>query len=204
MLVFAMIIAVLLRNLIFFLFLSAFLLIILIFGSFTIRIKTGNLLVKSYQQSIEHPQSDDLSENDKHIAIIFPHYSSLKDELVIGDCISLLIDGFNKTHKKYKIYNIYKKSNFEEAYYHKNVDELWIIGHGTHGIFGFGKKDENDRIVYSDLKPVDPPKIIYQLHCNNGNMESLWDRNKNGGFVSKYKRTFYHNRCYILQKFKNK
>lgn len=156
------------------------------------------LYIESCRKSIQYPQSANLSENDEHTAIIFPHYTNLTDEIFVLDCIALLIDGFRKMNKKYRIYHIYKSNNFEDAYYNDKVTELWILGHGNRGLLAFGSIGENEHIEYSKLNKVNPPKkYIVQLHCNNEKLQSLKDINKCDGFVSKYKRAGFHNRCYI-------
>jgi hypothetical protein len=161
------------------------------------------LLIQSYQYSLRFPQSVNLSETDDHIAIIFPHYTEFRDELFVLDCIALLVRGFQKANKKFRIYHIYESKNFTDAYRNPKVTELWIIGHGSHGIFAFDNKQEENCIVYSKLEPLDvPKKSIVQLHCNNGEKLSLKDINGCDGFVNNFKRAAFHNRCYIMNKIK--
>lgn len=162
----------------------------------------ASLYTKSLEKSIQYPQSDNLLSNENHVGIIFPVYTDFAESLIIVDCVALLIDGFKKSNKKYHVYHIFKKEDFENAYYHKNVTELWILGHGRRGSISYGNKGE-DKIEYSKLNLVDPKKQkIFQLHCNYGNEPSLKEINKCDGFVSESFRTSYYNRGYIIDTFK--
>jgi hypothetical protein len=164
-----------------------------------------HLLDKSNQKFFLFPQSDNLSEKDEHTAIIFPHYVDEIDKLFIVDCISLLVDSFREDRENYRIYRIMQKKDFEDAYYNPNVTKLWIVGHGDRGGFEFGPNgiDGKEYIEYSKLKKVSPlKKCVVQLHCNHGKKRSLQDCNECKGFVSDYQRTFFHNRCYIINRCK--
>jgi hypothetical protein len=158
--------------------------------------------ILSYQKAIQCPQSDNLSDYEDHVAIILPHYTIPKENFFIGDCITLLIEGFQKSNKKYRIYNVFNLKDFTMAYENDNVSEMWILGHGDHGGLCWGNKID-DYIKYSTLKKLEhPKKFIVQLHCNNGDDESLQEINQCKGFVSKHMRMSFQNRCYIINTLK--
>jgi hypothetical protein len=156
---------------------------------------------ESMAKSIQYPQSEEFSGTEKHTGIIFPVYSDFLENLNTADCIGLLIDEFRKSNKKYRVYHIFEKKNFEDAYYNDYVTELWIIGHGSRGSVVWGNKG-NDKIEYSALRILDQKKeFVVQLHCNHGQKQSLKEINGCDGFVSKSYRTAFWNRGYIIEKF---
>jgi len=157
---------------------------------------------KTIEASLRYPSSDNLSRHDRHIAIIFPHYTAFAQNLIINDCVSLLVEGFQKFQKNYRIYHIFEENDFYNAYYDDKVVELWILGHGDHGGLSYRNKGD-DYIEYSKLSRVLPrKKFIVQLHCNDGDGTSLKEINRCDGFVSNYSRSSFQNRCYIIETLK--
>jgi hypothetical protein len=162
-------------------------------------------LISGNEKGLQYPESDELSDDEDHIAIILGHYTKLPDNLFVSDCIGLLIEECKKTNTKYKIYHIFEPKNFEDAYYNDHTNELWILGHGDRGGLCYGKKGD-DYIEYSKLNRLAlPKKFIVQLHCNNVFDEtgpSLMEINQCDGFVSKHYRMFFQNRSFIIKNFK--
>jgi hypothetical protein len=174
-----------------------------LFGLALIILKSAGY-TESINKSIQYPNSKNLQKSDDHIGIIFPIYSNFFDTLIIGDSISLLIDGFNECNRKFRIYYICNREQFEIPYRDPHVTDLWIFGHGSKGSFSYGNNGD-ERIEYSRLDDMQPSKqYVVQLHCNHGTRQSLKEKNRCRGFVSSSWRTLYYNRCHIIKRVKER
>lgn len=160
---------------------------------------TFELYVKSCQAIFQYPE---YMSNEKHSAIIYIHYEKPLIDQGISDIPSLLIEGFQKNKIPYKVYHIFNPENFESIFYNNLVTDLWIIGHGDHGGFSYGRKRRNvDYFSYSNLDKKPPKHFIAQLHCNCGDEESLVSINHPyEGFVTDRILTLTQIRYYVITK----
>lgn len=88
---------------------------------------------------------------------------------------------FKKTNKNYKIIQKIEKSDFNKIVADDKCKELYLIGHGSKGLFGIGNNTNEiiEIIDYSKYSESPKKRIIAQLHCahikNENNNESLMD-----------------------------
>lgn len=157
------------------------------------------LYVKSCLTIFQFPE---FQSNTEHSAIILIHYEKIETEEGIFDLSTLLINGFRENKIPYKVYHVFEPSDFESIFYNNLVKDLWIIGHGDHGGFSYGKKRrEIDYFSYSKLKKMPAKRFIAQLHCNGGNKESLVSINHpDEGYVTTRIQTLSQIRYFIISK----
>jgi len=157
------------------------------------------MYIKSCQAIFQYPE---FQSDKKHSAIILIHYEKAEIDKGIFDLPLLLIEGFRKHTLPYKIYHVFAPSDFELIFYNNLVADLWIIGHGDHGGFCYGKKRrEIDYFSYSKLERRPPKKFIAQLHCNGGDGESLVSINHpDEGYITTRMQTLSQIRYYVIIK----
>jgi len=179
-------------------------LIILIYLAFLIQSNRMNKLelamyIKSCQTIFQYPE---FQSDKNHSAIILLHYENAETEEGIFDLPLLLIEGFRKNKIPYKVYHVFNPNDFESIFYNNLITDLWIIGHGDHGGFCYGKKRRDvDYYSYSKLKKMPPKKFIAQLHCNGGKGESLVSINHSDeGYVTTRIQMLTQIRYYIIIK----
>lgn len=154
-----------------------------------------------YKGSYAIFQDLQLSFQEKHVGIIFPHYLKENKEITVGDSIALLIARLSEQKIPSHVYHCFSKDDFVGVYTNPKVTSLWIFGHGKRNLLSLGKNSTGQlvEIEYERLPQVEPKKFIAQLHCNTGNGKSLAEINKaHNSYVSKYFRDLIQNRCYIL------
>ncbi len=162
-----------------------------------------NLKLDWESHKLAHQMPELLNSLD-HEAIIWVHYVHPTKEFMILDNIALLIEGFQKIEKSYKVYHVFGKEDFIRIYENEHVTGLWIFGHGKKSGFGYGFKRKDDFLTYSELEKTASKDFIAQFHCNCGGGVSLVEHNQTKNpeksIVTDYLLTSTRIRYHILMK----
>lgn len=137
-----------------------------------IYIRTTRKLTKLGEEYLRE-YKEYLADQDHH-GIVLPIYS-IKSKEPDYSLLPLFVVGF---HGKipYKIYPVKHKNDFLKLYYNNKVRYLWILGHGDRGGFCYDKCKEQ-YLKYSDRLPQKAKNFIAQLHCNDGEGQTLAELN---------------------------
>ena len=93
---------------------------------------------------------------------------SEKNLLTYTSGIDLLVNYFNKNEEAFDIYFCKTKEAAKDVIEKKEVNRIWIFGHGWMGGLYFGKFD--DILEYSDFKSLNEEQkkdFVGQFHCCN-------------------------------------
>lgn len=102
-----------------------------------------------------------------HAGIIIALTKNFEENiLTYSDGIDLLINYFNEREELFDIYPCRTRADVKEVIERKEVNRIWIFGHGWMWGLYFGK---NDELKYSDFKTLTEEQkkdFIGQFHCN--------------------------------------
>ena len=132
------------------------------------RIKNISDFCKHYysnKKMIDNHQKKNLTTN--HAGIIIGLTDNDFDDIpAYTGGFDLLINYFNKKEELFDIYPCKTRADAKEVIERKEVNRIWIFGHGWMWGLYFGK---NDELKYSDFKTLTEEQkkdFIGQFHCN--------------------------------------
>ena len=104
----------------------------------------------SNKKMIDNHQKKNLTTY--HAGIIIALTKNVKEDVLTYPAgIDLLINYFNKMREPFDIYLCKTRADVKEVIERKEVNRIWIFGHGWMGGLYFGK---NDELKYSDFKTL--------------------------------------------------
>jgi len=140
---------------------------------------------------------------DTHAAIIIGLTNTYeKDIQTYTHGVDLLITYFNTNQNLFNIYECKTKTKAIEIIERKNVDRIWIFGHGRMGALCFGEDGELEYSDFKTLKEEQKKDFVGQFHCcSYGELDSslaAYILKPNGKkFIKKGNRCSHQNRLAI-------
>ena len=116
-------------------------------------------------------KTEDKFSGDKYVAVVLTNKSCRDKIMVYLSGVMFLVMYLKKNEKPYKLMKKFDINKFNEFIYDINCQGLYILGHGARDRLKVG----NELIYYSEFKDAPKKDFIEQLHCNNGDGESLAD-----------------------------
>jgi hypothetical protein len=123
------------------------------------------------------------------------------DESVFAEGVDLLTEYFKKQDLPFYIYICKTPDEAKQVINDKNVEKIWIFGHGAMYGLWFGK---NGLLNYRDLKNAPKKDFIGQFHCNahsecGSSLADLILKSDGKKFVKEGYRSLHQNRLAIIE-----
>lgn len=126
--------------------------------------------VKPYLEKYENIKGD----NEEHAIFIVYNTNSDKNLFAKMSGIDILIEYFESSSKKFKLFGCYDAISFQNEIEKTSAQNLWILGHGNrHGVF-FGSKNA-DYFPFCNMRNTTRRSFVAQLHCCDGIGKTLWE-----------------------------
>jgi len=126
------------------------------------------------KKMLNNHKKKNLKTNHAGIIVVLWDNCDKEDILTISSDIDLLVDYFDNNKELFDIYIIKTKEDAKEVIEKKEVNRIWVFGHGWMGGLYFGSFDNKLEYSYfKRLKEEQKKDFIGQFHCNSdGNLDS--------------------------------